>query len=92
MDGLVGQPDVCLMCLLLSSCCMTHRNSKEKPWTSKQRAFLAFMGIVIMGLGGGTLLSGKLEYRNYWNGPVFAPFALMIGAFAVFVAIKARRY
>jgi hypothetical protein len=45
-----------------------------------------------MGSGVFALLQGKLRYQNYWRGPVFAPFALLIGALAVFTAIKGRRF
>ncbi|HKV47566.1 MAG TPA: hypothetical protein VJN69_05700 [Candidatus Acidoferrales bacterium] len=49
------------------------------------------MGIAIMSLSGGLLLTGKLEYPNYFNAPVFAPYAFITGALAIFVALKARR-
>ncbi len=45
-----------------------------------------------MGLGVITLLGGKPHYQNYWHGSVFAPFALVIGALALLVAIKGTRF
>jgi len=41
--------------------------------------------------GAGTLLRGQLHYPNYWGGAVFAPFALLIGALAIFIAIVQGR-
>lgn len=37
------------------------------------------------------LLQGDFHYHNYWHAPVFAPFALLVGAFAVILAIRGRR-
>jgi hypothetical protein len=45
--------------------------------------------IFILGLV--TLLLGRLHYRNYWGGAVFAPFALLIGVIAIVFAIPIRR-
>jgi hypothetical protein len=41
---------------------------------------LVFSIILITG-GVGSLLDGRLHYRNYWGGAVFAPFAIAIGVF-----------
>ena len=43
---------------------------------------------MVFALGLLTLLRGRQYYFNYWGGPVFAPFAILIGALAVFVAYK----
>lgn len=45
-----------------------------------------------MGLGAITLLEGKLHYQNHWHGLMFAPFALVVGALALLVAIKGTRF
>jgi hypothetical protein len=44
------------------------------------------------GLGVVTLLQGKLHYQNWWHAPVFAPFAIVVGALDLFVAFKERRF
>lgn len=58
----------------------------------KGRLFLGFAGLFIIGLGVMTLLEGKLHYQNYWHALVFAPFALVVGALVLFVAIKGPRF
>lgn len=45
-----------------------------------------------MGLGAVTLLQGRFHYENWWHAPVFAPFALLVGALAIFVAIKRKSF
>lgn len=53
------------------------------------------MGVLILCFGVATLMKGKLQYPNYWGGPVFAPFAILVGVLGIFVGIvsvrKARR-
>jgi hypothetical protein len=68
------------------------RDAGTRYWTSKERVALAFMGVLVMGFGAVTLLSGKLHYQNYWHGPVFAPFALFVGMLIIVVAIKGKRF
>ena len=68
------------------------RDARSRDGTLKERLALAFMGILVMGLGASTLLLGKLHYQNYWHAPVFAPFAVFVGALAIFVAIRGRRF
>jgi hypothetical protein len=43
-----------------------------------------------MGWGVLTLIQGKLHYQNYWHASVFAPFSLLVGTLAIFVAVKRR--
>jgi hypothetical protein len=43
-----------------------------------------------MVLGVLTLGAGKLHYPNPWGEPVFAPFAVVIGALAIIAGIFAR--
>jgi hypothetical protein len=45
-----------------------------------------------MALGVVTLLQGRLHYQNWWHAPVFAPFAVIVGALIVFAAIKGGRF
>ena len=33
------------------------------------------------------LLRGRLHYGNYWGGPVFAPLAIVLGVFLLYVAL-----
>jgi hypothetical protein len=68
------------------------RSVRPRSWTLKERSALAFMGVLVMGFGAVTLLSGKLHYQNYWHGPVFAPFALFVGVLIIVVAIKGKRF
>jgi CDP-diglyceride synthetase len=78
--------------ILISSCAMKRSNSKPRPWTLKERAFLGFVGAMVMALGVVTLLQGKLHYQNWWHAPVFAPFAVIVGALGLFVAFKGGRF
>jgi len=71
---------------------MKRSKSKSQAWTLKERAFLGFAGALVMGLGVVTLLQGKLHYQNWWHAPVFAPFAVIVGAFGLFVAFKGGRF
>jgi hypothetical protein len=70
---------------------MKRSNAKPHPWTLRERAFLGFVGVLVMALGVVTLLQGKLHYQNYWHGAAFAPFSVLIGAMILFVAIKGGR-
>ena len=38
----------------------------------------------------GTLATGKLHYRNYWGGQVFAPFVLVIVAILIVYGVRSR--
>lgn len=58
----------------------------------KERVAFGFAGFMIMGMGAGTLLLGRLHYRSWWHDPVFAPFALIVGALTLFMAIKGGQY
>ena len=55
---------------------------------SKERFALGFSGILVAALGVVTLALGKLHYDNYRGGAVFAPFAILLGALILFVAVK----
>jgi fumarate reductase subunit C len=65
----------------------------KKPLKSSRthRAVLALISLVIITLGIGALFNGHLEYRNWWGGFVFAPFAIVIGLFALLIAIFSTR-
>ena len=67
-----------------------HKNSSQLVWR-KGALLIGFVGLWIFILGFVTLLLGRLHYRNYWGGAVFAPFALLIGVIAVAFAIRIRR-
>ncbi|HTS12714.1 MAG TPA: hypothetical protein VMH00_11400 [Candidatus Limnocylindrales bacterium] len=69
---------------------MRDRGNKREPWTATQRVGLASIGVAIIASGAAALLQGMLHYENYWHAAVFAPFAIVIGALAVFVAIRAK--
>jgi hypothetical protein len=71
---------------------MKKRRPENRSWTFKARAFLAFAGVLVMGLGIVTLLQGKLHYQNYWHAPVFAPFAVGLGALTFIIAIIGKRF
>jgi hypothetical protein len=71
---------------------MKGARAKSREWTLKERAFLGFAGAVVMGLGVMTLLQGNLHYQNSWHAPVFAPFAIVVGALCLFVAARGRRF
>jgi hypothetical protein len=49
------------------------------------------VSILVLGLGIGTLLQGKLQYSNYWGGAVFAPFAVLIGVLGILAGIVTWR-
>jgi hypothetical protein len=69
---------------------MSRRKPVPEQFSAKQRAALAFAGAAVMFSGLFALLQGKLHYQNYWHALVFAPFALLVGALCIFVAIKRR--
>jgi hypothetical protein len=48
---------------------------------------MALLGLLIMSDGVRNLLMGRLEYPNSYRAAVFAPFAVVIGALAIVVAI-----
>jgi hypothetical protein len=71
---------------------MKNRGAKNQSWTFKARGFLAFAGVLVMGLGIVTFLQRKLLYQNYWHAPVFAPFAVGLGALTFIIAIIGKRF
>jgi Ni,Fe-hydrogenase I cytochrome b subunit len=73
-----------------SSLAMAKRAAKRKEWKPIHRLAFAFIGLMLIGSGSLTLLSGKLHYRNYWHAPVFAPFAILVGMIAIAVAFALR--
>jgi hypothetical protein len=70
---------------------MKRSNAKLQRWALKEGAFFGFAGALVMALGVVTLLQGELHYQNYWHGSVFAPFAVVVGALILFVAMKGGR-
>ena len=56
---------------------------------SQRFARIAWMLIASMLIlfGIAALLKGHLGYYNYWNGLVFAPYAIVLGTFVCFLAL-----
>jgi hypothetical protein len=56
------------------------------------RLFLAVFAVLVIGGGAFTLAAGKLHYPNWWDGPVFAPFAIFGGIIALVAAIRGKPF
>jgi hypothetical protein len=54
------------------------------------RRFFAFFGIGLIVYSVTTICMGRLFFRNYWGGSVFAPFAIVVGILAVIIYLKNR--
>lgn len=63
----------------------THRRSSKK-----YRAVFVVGGIFLLFTGVGSLAEGKLHYFNYFNAPVFAPFAILIAILSFVAAFKSH--
>jgi uncharacterized membrane protein len=52
-----------------------------KTKTKKIIGLIGGIGIALVLIGSAlvSILSGRFNYRNYWGGVVFAPFAILIG-------------
>jgi len=72
-----------------------HRDDLEREadrsLRSKASIAFAFLGLLISADGLLTLLAKMLHYPNPWGEPVFAPFALVIGAVAIVAAVVIRK-
>jgi hypothetical protein len=68
------------------------RKHSEPTLADRPRIRLAFgfVGVLAVGLGLLALLSGHLHYANWWGGPVFAPFAILVGLILLGIAIYGR--
>ena len=62
---------------------------KMKP---AMRGFLILAGLMILGFGVTTLYRGMLHYPNWFQQPVFAPFAVLIGIGAVAIGIRGKMW
>ncbi len=62
-----------------------------QTWRPMTRAAIGFIGTMIFAFGVLTLLGGRQYYSNYWDGAVFAPFALAIGGLFFLVAFRKRK-
>jgi hypothetical protein len=51
---------------------------------------LAVLGAIVMLTGALSMLSGQLEYPNYFHDPAFAPFAVVGGLVVILVAVKKK--
>lgn len=49
---------------------------------------LAFLGLLLLGLGGANLFAHRLHYPNVWGAPVFVPFVILSGVLALAGAIR----
>ena len=78
------------MRIVYSVIAMAKRAANMKEWKPIQRLAFAFCGLMLVGTGSLSLLSGKLHYRNYWHAPVFAPFAILVGMIAIVAAFALR--
>jgi hypothetical protein len=58
---------------------MGNRDPKLRQWRPIHRYSFTFLGLMFVGMGALDLFAGKLHYRNYWGGPVFTPFIILIG-------------
>ena len=63
--------------------------SKQKFWDSiwLGRILTLFLGLALVGSGLRAMFRDRLTYSNYWGGPVFAPFAMMVGVFVLIVVV-----
>ena len=58
--------------------------------TRFERFGVVFVGVMIFGEGVLALLRGASNYANWWGGPIFAPFAILIGLLALAIAVVRR--
>ena len=63
-------------------------NTQYRGGSSKGRSLVGFAGVLIVVCSVATIWVGKLHYRNYWGGAIFAPFGIIIGLLAVTVAVR----
>jgi hypothetical protein len=70
---------------------MRRQKGEMGSWSVRQRLALAFVGLIVICLGAGSLALGHLHYANYWGGVVFAPYALLIGGLTILIAIVQGR-
>ena len=73
---------------------MKHKHSRLPSAASRPagRVGLGLFGSMIICFGLVTLATGKLHYPNWWEGPVFAPFATIVGTIAVDAAIRGKPF
>jgi ABC-type sulfate transport system permease component len=69
---------------------MAKRADSTKEWKPKHKVAFSFVGLTLAGFGSLTLLSGKFPYRNYWQAPGFAPFAIVIAMLAIAAPFTVR--
>ena len=62
---------------------MAEAHKSHRP----QRAVVAGISCIFITLGAGTLFNHSIEYRNWWGGFVFAPFAILIGVGLLVIAV-----
>ena len=52
------------------------------------RAIFVVIGLMVVGLGIGSLWRVGMMYHNWWRGLVFGPFAIVIGILFIIVTFK----
>ena len=70
---------------------MKNKGSNLDEWTPIARAGFAFLGVLLIGKGVLTVLGGKLNYYNFWNDPVFAPYLILAGILLVVGVVLHRK-
>ncbi len=58
----------------------------DNIWVARLLLFLLGMSLLLSGLR--EVLSGDLHYSNYWGGAVFAPLAIVVGAFFLVMLVR----
>jgi hypothetical protein len=66
---------------------MKRHKRERQSFNWKTRAFFGVLALILLSLGVGSLLRKQLVYRNFWDGPVFAPYAILLGVLVMAVAI-----
>ena len=66
---------------------MKPRKRERQSFDWKMRVFFGVVALMLLSLGVGSLLRKQLVYRNFWDGPVFAPYAILLGVLVMAVAI-----
>jgi hypothetical protein len=55
------------------------------PWPGRVALTIAALSLILSGFA--VLQDGRLHYANYWGGSVFAPLAIVLGFFVLFIVV-----
>jgi hypothetical protein len=68
---------------------MRRQKRTPRPRRSKLKEILIsfLLVLLVLGLAARPLAKGALFYQNYWGGPVFVPFVVLIAAIIVVGAV-----